>query len=78
MYDVNELLKKAIEETQNLNENELFLVKDLFKGYSWNRIQRKDRLLIGTLFLHYVNHNSDYLKAITKTSSKQQQYIKIK
>jgi hypothetical protein len=69
MIDVNELLEEAIRETENLNDGEVFLVKDLFKGYVWNRIPRKDRLLLGTLFL---NH----LKAIEKTSSNQQRYKK--
>ena len=32
MSDVNELLEQAIKETENLNEGEVFLVKDLFKG----------------------------------------------
>ena len=51
MSDVNKLLDEAIKETENLHEGEVFLVKDLFKGYVWNRIPRKDRLLLGTLFL---------------------------
>ena len=54
MIDVNELLEEAIRETENLNDGEVFLVKDLFKGYVWNRIPRKDRLLLGTLFLNHV------------------------
>ncbi|GAB0323745.1 DUF1413 domain-containing protein [Staphylococcus pseudintermedius] len=33
MIDVNELLEEAIRETENLNDGEVFLVKDLFKGY---------------------------------------------
>ena len=49
----NELLDLAIAETQNIKENEVFLVKDLFKGYEWNRISRSNRLLLGTLFLNY-------------------------
>jgi len=53
MIDVNELLEEAIRETENLNDGEVFLVKDLFKGYVWNRIPRKDRLLLGTLFLKF-------------------------
>ena len=53
--DVNELLDEAIKETENLKEDEIFLLKDLFKGYLWNRIPRKDRLLLGTLFLNQVN-----------------------
>lgn len=76
MNDVNELLEEAIKETEYLNEGEVFLVKDLFKGYAWNRIPRKDRLLLGTLFLNWVNKTEDNLRAIEKTSSNQQQYKK--
>lgn len=78
MSDVNELLEKAIIETDNLNEGEVFLVKDLFKGYVWNRIPRKNRLLLGTLFLNWVNKMDGNIKAIEKTSSNQQQYKKMK
>ena len=42
MNDVNELLNEAIKETANLKEEEIFLVKELFKGYEWNRIPRSD------------------------------------
>ncbi|MDD2216226.1 MAG: single-stranded DNA-binding protein [Eubacteriales bacterium] len=76
MVDVNELLVEAIRETENLNEGEVFLVKDLFKGYAWNRITRKDRLLLGTLFLNWVNKTDGNIKAIEKTSSNQQRYEK--
>ena len=77
MSDVNELLEEAISETENLNDGEAFLVKDLFKGYVWNRIPRKDRLLLGTLFLNWVNKTEGNLKAIEKTSSNQQRYEKL-
>jgi hypothetical protein len=62
MGDVNELLEQAIKETENLNKGEVFLVKDLFKGYVWNRIPRKYRLLLGTLFLNYVNKMEGNIK----------------
>lgn len=78
MTDVNKLLDEAIKETQNLYEGEVFLVKDLFKGYVWNRIPRKDRLLLGTLFLNLVNQMDADLKAIEKTSSNQQKYMRVK
>lgn len=55
MNDVNELLNEAIKETANLKEEEIFLVKELFKGYEWNRIPRSERILLGTLFLHHIN-----------------------
>ena len=76
MIDVNELLEEAIRETENLNDGEVFLVKDLFKGYVGNRIPRKDRLLLGTLFLNHVSKMNGNLKAIEKTSSNQQRYKK--
>ena len=77
MSDVNELLEEAIRETENLNEGEVFLVKDLFKGYVWNRIPRKVRLRLGTLFLNRVSKMSGKLKAIEKTSSNQQRCKKV-
>ena len=52
----------------------LFLVRDLFKGYEWNRISRSDRLLLGTLFLNYVHTTGTYIEPIEKTSSRQQKY----
>lgn len=78
MTDVNMLLAESIKEAQNLYEGEVFLVKDLFKGYVWNRIPRKDRLLLGTLFLNSVNQMDADLKAIEKTSSNQQKYMRVK
>lgn len=75
MPDVNDFLKNAIKETENLNHGEVFLVRNLFKGYEWNRISRSERLLLGTLFLNYVNLSSDSIGAIEKTSSGQQKYI---
>lgn len=78
MTDVNKLLDEAIKETESLNEGEVFLVKELFKGYIWNRIPRKDRLLLGTLFLNQVNKmDGTGVKAIEKTSSNQQRYEKV-
>lgn len=78
MYDVNCLLEEAIKETEKLNKDEVFLVKDLFQGYIWNRIPRKDRLLLGTLFLNRVNQINGQINAIEKTPSNQQRYIKTK
>ena len=74
MSDVNYLLEKAVLETENISNGEKFLIKDLFKGYEWNRISRSDRLLLGTLFLNYINSSEKTIIAIEKTSSGQQQY----
>lgn len=74
MPDVNDLLNIAIKETENLNQGEVFLMRDLFKGYEWNRISRSERLLLGTLFLNYVNTSKGSIQAVEKTSSGQQRY----
>lgn len=76
MSDINNLLENAIEETENVLSGEKFLLKDLFKGYEWNRISRSERLLLGTLFLNYVNTTKSSIAPIEKTSSGQQQYKK--
>lgn len=75
MMDVNDLLAQAIREIANLYDSEIFLVRDLFKGYEWNRIPRSNRLLLGTLFLNYINKTNGKIQAIEKTSSGQQKYI---
>ncbi len=77
MFDVNKLLDDAINETRNLYDGEIFLVKDLFRGYFWKRIPHGDRLLLGTLFLNHVNQTAGSIKIIEKTSSKQQRYKKV-
>lgn len=77
MSDINFLLEQAIAETDNLNAGEIFLVKDLFKGYIWNRIPRNTRLLLGTLFLNAVNNDQNLkIEVAEKTSSNQQKYKK--
>jgi hypothetical protein len=71
---VNELLELAKNELVHLKYGEIFLVRDLFKGYEWNRISRSDRLLLGTLFLNFIKSTDTDVVAIEKTSSGQQKY----
>ena len=77
MPNVNDLLSKAINETARLNKGETFIVRDLFKGYEWNRISRGDRLLLGTLFLNYVNSEHVNVAPMEKSSSRQQKYQRL-
>ena len=75
MNDVNSLLQIAIKETEKLEGGETFLVKDLFKGYLWNRIPRGTRLLLGSLFLSYaMNTSGSQITVIDKGVSGQQRY----
>ncbi|WMJ76962.1 MULTISPECIES: single-stranded DNA-binding protein [unclassified Sedimentibacter] len=76
MQNANELLETAKDEIKNLKSGEVFLLRDLFKGYEWNRISRSNRLLLGTLFLNYIKSNDICVVSIEKTSSGQQKYRK--
>ena len=51
MTALGELLNKAESELVNLRQGERFLVRDLFKGYEWNRIAENDRKTLGRMFL---------------------------
>lgn len=48
------IIKEAWQETKKLKEGEVFLLKDLFKGYKWNRIKTETRSSLGRLFLEKV------------------------
>lgn len=74
MSTVNELLEVAKNELAKVKPGEIFLVRDLFKGYEWNRISRSDRLLLGTLFLNFIRSVDTDVDIIEKTSSGQQKY----
>jgi len=76
VLNANELLEISKEELINLNSEEIFLVRDLFKGYEWNRLSRSNRLLLGTLFINYIKSTDIGIVPIEKTSSGQQRYKK--
>lgn len=76
--NANELLESAKEEIKNLDKGDMFVVKDLFKGYEWNKIARADRLRLGVLFLSWVQGDGKKLVKIEeKTHSGQQSYTKL-
>lgn len=72
-------LKTAIQEVPNLEIGEEFLVKDLFKGYEWNRLAIGERRTLGSLFLNEVKHGKllNIVEVVKKSSANQQIYIKI-
>lgn len=75
----NDLLKAAVSETGNLSSGEVFIVRDLFKGYLWNREMRNDRLKVGILFLNEATSGSlnGVIEILDKTTAHQQKYKKI-
>lgn len=74
---MNKNLDYALTEINKLNPNEQFLVRDLWKGYEWNRIPISERLLIGRLFYDAVLQMDPCpVGILDKTSAKQQKYFK--
>ena len=74
---MNPNLNYAINELTNLQSGETFLLKDLFKGYLWNRISRNDRTTLGTLFLDTVTNSPNLnVQVLGKNSANQQMYQK--
>jgi hypothetical protein len=65
MLYANELLDIAKNEVSDLENIEIFFLRDLFKAYEWNRISRSDCFLLETLFLNYINitHYGFYLRS---------------
>lgn len=77
--NVNDLLALAIRETDELMDEEDFLVRDLFKGYIWNRIDKSSRLRLGVLFLNEATSRRELgIEVLGKTSANQQKYRKRK
>jgi len=72
-------LKQAIVEITSLNSGEEFLVKDLFKGYEWNRLAIGERRTLGSLFLNEVKNGQLQLLigVVNKNSANQQLYVKL-
>jgi hypothetical protein len=77
MDDITTLLKTTLDETKHLREGECFLVKDLFKGYLWNRIPKGDRLMLGSMFLSYITTHTGDIAVMDKGASGQQRYQKL-
>lgn len=73
--NINKLLDKAICEIDNLNVNESFSLKDLFKGYEWKRLNQGEKSTLGTLFLNYANSETK-IEVIQKSSNQREYRIK--
>lgn len=77
MINLNPYLQTAINEVGQLHSGEQFIVKDLFKGYLWNRIPRNERLALGSIFLDWISNSNSNVQILDKNSSNQQMYMKL-
>ena len=76
MTALGELFNKAVNELANLRQGERFLVRDLFKGYEWNRIPDGDRKTLGRMFLYEYEKGVLELNKLGKNTMSQQYYAK--
>ncbi|GIO38856.1 hypothetical protein J41TS12_37170 [Paenibacillus antibioticophila] len=75
LQDLMDVAKATIAE---LGQGEEFLVKDLFRGFEWNRIAKGNRTKLGSMFYNYaLNEASAQLKPLGKTPQNQQMYEKL-
>ncbi|BFH61149.1 MULTISPECIES: single-stranded DNA-binding protein [Paenibacillus] len=75
---LEDLMNIAKATVPSLDQGEEFLVKDLFRGFEWNRIAKGNRTKLGSMFLNYAeNHASNSLEILGKTPQNQQMYRKL-
>lgn len=83
MIDANtslqDLMNHAKNEVQHVSSTDRdWIVRDLFKGYEWNRIKVGNRTKLGSMFFSYAtNEGSAIIQTLGKTPQNQQQYRKI-
>jgi len=75
---IETLVSLAIDEIQNLQPGEKFMVRDLFRSYEWNRLSNYVRANVGAGFYHqYANvEGKSQVDILNKTARNQQLYSK--
>ena len=76
---MKQLLQKALNEIQHLNSGEEFLVRDLFIGYEWKRLDLNDRRNLGRYFYEPSQNSAlqnGIIIALDKNKANQQMYKK--
>ena len=76
---LQELYDIVISTLAEVMEGELFIVKELFRGFEWNRIPKSYRTKLGAMVLVFANseEGSLLIEPIKKTPQNQQIYKKL-
>lgn len=75
---LKELFKIAKVTVNELEQGEEFIVKELFRGFEWNRIAKSSRTKLGGMFFSFAkNEGNNDILAIEKTAQNQQKYRKL-
>ena len=74
---LQELVKMATVAVNEVAAGETFIVRDLFRGFEWNRILKGNRTKLGSMFLVYAQGEGvGKLEILEKTPQNQQLYRK--
>lgn len=74
---LSDLADYAEKEVKKLLPGEIFIVRDLFLGYEWNRIGKGNRTKLGGIFFRNVKEKeSSNIEILDKTPQNQQRYRK--
>ena len=75
---LTDLIGYAQSQIQNLVAGEEFMVKDLFLGYEWNRIDLGNRSRLGSSFFAFAQGaGAAQITPLDKTPQNQQRYRRI-
>ena len=72
---LSELYDHAILSARDVVNGEVFIVRDLFRGFEWNRVPKGLRIKLGSMFYAYAQGAaSGELEILDKTPQNQQKY----
>ena len=75
LEELFEIVKNTLPEVE---QGEEFIVKDLFRGFEWNRIAKGNRTKLGSMVFNFANHQgSNIIDPLGKTPQNQQKYKKL-
>ena len=75
---LSELFDIVVSTLREVESGETFIVKELFRGFEWNRIPKSYRTKLGSMVLVYANgEGSGIIEPTTKTPQNQQIYKKL-
>lgn len=75
---LQELFDLSVHSLIDVEKDETFIVRDLFRGFEWNRIARGNRTKLGSMFFAFAQgKGANDIVPIGKTPQNQQIYRKI-
>lgn len=75
---LQDLFDSAVQTLKEVQQGEIFIVKDLFRGFEWNRVAKGNRTKLGSMFYSYAqSQGTNDISPLGKTPQNQQIYKKL-